>query len=212
MDIQGIIAESGEADQRVAYLCKYLTKAVSETYGEAITPAQQAHMDRLHEQVRWLPCSPDCANWLRYGIQPRHPGPGMTPGRCPKRAHDRENLGLGGRRVLVSRKWTGKTLTDHRADRAEVVREVLEAAGVDTDDLDAHRCSATVRRPDGEPRFLWERLDPTAQDTPTRKQALLASIRERNRWRAQYEDAKRRAGPVHERHSATTTPHAGSAA
>jgi len=28
-----------------------------------------------------------------------------------------ENLGYAGRRVLVSRKWSGKTLDDHRADR-----------------------------------------------------------------------------------------------
>ena len=43
-----------------------------------------------------------CANWLRYGIQPKDPGPGLVPGRCPSPAHDRDNLGLGGRRVLWS--------------------------------------------------------------------------------------------------------------
>jgi hypothetical protein len=39
-------------------------------------------------------------------------------GHCPSKAHDRDHLGLGGRRVLVSRRWTGKTPDEHRADRA----------------------------------------------------------------------------------------------
>jgi hypothetical protein len=55
----------------------------------------------------------------------------MIPGMCPCKAHDRECLGLDGRRVLVSRHWTGKTLTEHKADRAAVVRAVLEEAGID---------------------------------------------------------------------------------
>ena len=45
--------------------------------------------------------NPGCANWLRYGIQPEDCGPGLEHGRC------------GGRRVLVSREWSGKTLGQH---------------------------------------------------------------------------------------------------
>ena len=41
------------------------------------------------------------------------------PGGCKGRAHDADHLGYGGRRVLASRKWSGKTLADHRADRKE---------------------------------------------------------------------------------------------
>ena len=70
--------------------------------------------------MRWLPCSPTCANWLRYDVQPKDAEPGMVPGHCKHKAHDRANLGIGGRRVLVSRKWSGKTLAAHRADRAEL--------------------------------------------------------------------------------------------
>ena len=106
------------------------------------------HIDRLHEHIRWLPCSPACANWLRYGVQPANAGPGLAPGRCPCPAHERENLGLGGRRVLVSRAWTGKTLADHRADRRAVVTQVLEAAGIPTED--AARLAAHHRMPDGQ--------------------------------------------------------------
>jgi hypothetical protein len=39
-------------------------------------------------------------------------------------------VGIGGRRVLVSREWSGKTLSERRADRATVVREALLSAGM----------------------------------------------------------------------------------
>ena len=117
----------------MAYLTKYLTKSISGTCGEEdeLSPAQRRHMRRLQREVRWLPCSPRCWNWLRFGVQPQDAREGMVPGSCPGKAHDPENLGCGGRRVLVSRKWTGKTLKGHAADRAEVVRQVLAAAGID---------------------------------------------------------------------------------
>ncbi|WP_394346868.1 replication initiator [Thermobifida fusca] len=41
----------------------------------------------------------------------------MRPGFCTSKAHRREHLGYAGRRVLVSRKWSGKTLANHKADR-----------------------------------------------------------------------------------------------
>jgi hypothetical protein len=122
-DIKGLLAGTPSADRTVGYLCKYLTKDIASTYDDAdASAARAAHIDRLAEEVRWLPCAPTCANWLRFGFQPKGAGPGMVPGHCKHKAHDRANLGLGGRRVLVSRQWSGKTLTAHKADRAAVVR------------------------------------------------------------------------------------------
>ncbi len=118
----------------------------------------------------------------------------MVPGQCPNKAHDREHLGVGGRRVLVSRKWTGKTLKDHRADRAEVVRQTLAAAGAEVPDLD--RMSTTVTRPDGRPRYEWEYWNPIRSSTPAYRQVLTRSVAERIRWKRAYEAAKARASPV----------------
>ena len=103
-DMRGIIAPSPDADRAVRYLVKYLTKSIADTYSDPDqpNPLLDRHVDRLHAEVRFLPCTPGCANWLRYGIQPDHAGPGLRPGWCPGKAHDRENLGVGGRRVLVS--------------------------------------------------------------------------------------------------------------
>ena len=199
-DMAGIIAPSPDADRAVRYLAKYLTKAVADPLGdEDSTPAREAHIDRLHDQLRWLPCSPRCANWLRYGIQPDQSGPGLVAGRCTSKAHDREHLGCGGRRVLVSRDWSGKTLREHKADRATVVRQALDAAGMLTPDLE--RMAADVLAPDGLPRFVWtdDKPDPT-----TYTLMLLRAVAERQRWRAQYDQAKTAAGAV-DNHSATGT-------
>jgi hypothetical protein len=188
-DLAGIIAPSPDADRAVRYLAKYLTKAVADPLGnQDSTPAREAHIGRLHDQLRWLPCSPRCANWLRYGIQPDQPGPGLAPGRCTSKAHDREHLGCGGRRVLVSRDWSGKTLAKHKADRAAVVREALDAAGMLTPDLE--RMAAGVLSPDGLPRFVWTDDKP---DSTTYTLTLLRAVAEQQRWRAQYNQAKRAA-------------------
>jgi hypothetical protein len=208
LDYQGII---GTADDKVGkaigYLTKYLAKSIADTYGDddEITTSQAMHLDRLHREVRWLPCSPACSNWLRYGVQPHGAEAGMRPGWCPSKAHDRHHLGLGGRRVLVSRQWTGKTLSDHKADRAEVVRQTLAAAGVDMPDTD--RYSAIAQLEDGAPRFIWTTVDrANDDDLPTWHGLMTRGINERIRWRTDYEQAKR-AGPARSDDcSATETP------
>jgi hypothetical protein len=216
-DYQGIIAtDEAQIARAVAYLTKYLTKDIASTYtdpggpddpedGDQLTAAQRAHLNRLHAKVRILPCSPRCANWLRYGVQPKNAHERLTPGQCTAKAHDRRHLGLGGRRVHVSRQWTGKTLTEHAADRAEAVREVLAQAGI-TDTAATDRYSATTPGPDGRPRYVWTRIAHHDQDALTHHQAISAAIAERVAWREQYDAAKNRNGPpAHEWHIYSAT-------
>ena len=190
LDIRGIIAPSQDADRAIRYLVKYLTKSVTEPFTDPdhVDAAYEAHVDRLHAELRFLPCSEGCANWLRYGLQPKQPGPGLVPGKCWKKAHERECLGLGGRRVLVSRKWSGKTLTAHKADRALVVRQVLEEAGLSAPEVD--RLAAEVRTDEGQARFTWTKLEhrPAAYVG-----VILRSVAERRAWRTEYEHAKTQA-------------------
>jgi len=200
VDIAGVIAPSPDADRAVRYLTKYLTKSVAGVLSdEGAGPAVTAHVDRLQAELRWLPCSERCANWLRYGVQPDGAGPGLQAGRCSSKAHDRDHLGLGGRRVLVSRQWSGKTLAVHRADRASVVREALLAAGIVAPETE--RLAADVTLADGSPRFVWTDTRP---DLAVYARVILASIAERQRWREQYAQAKARQ-PVDSR-SATGPP------
>jgi hypothetical protein len=202
LDMAGIDAGTEKADRVIRYLTKYLAKNIADTYTDpdGTDPAYEQHIDRLQEKVRWLPCTPRCANWLRYGIQPEAAGPGLMPGRCAGKAHDRENLGLGGRRILVSRQWSGKTLAGHKADRASVVRQALLASGITAPEIE--RMAATVTLPDGTPRFVWTdtSIDPTSY-----VRVILASIAERLRWRTQYEVAKAAIGVV-DTYSATDRP------
>lgn len=190
VDIQGIIAPSPEADRAIRYLTKYLAKSLGTTYlpdedEEQVAPAYRRHVERMHREVRFLPCSPGCANWLRFGVQPDGAVPGMEPGRCDGKAHEIDNLGLGGRRVLVSRKWSGKTLKQHKADRADVVRAALQEAGITPPE--ARRCAAEVLASDGKPRFVWEDVEAS----PMRYAAVIvAAVDERRRWRNEYEHAK----------------------
>ncbi|HYU02898.1 MAG TPA: replication initiator, partial [Jatrophihabitantaceae bacterium] len=201
-DIQGLIAGQ-QADQAIGYLTKYLTKSIAEGItDDEPSVRQRTHADRLAHEARWLPCSPQCANWLRYGITPKHPHGRMTPGHCDKRAHLPERCGYGGRRVLVSRHWTGKTLTEHSADRREAVRVVLEAAGIELPD--GH--SATELREDGEPRWLYQPVNPGELHGEEYRQALVASVQQRVAWRDQYQRARDGTGPP------DTTSHSATAA
>ena len=191
LDYQGIIATSDDqVSKAIGYLTKYLVKDIGETYGgpDESTPAQLDHMATLHRHVRLLPCSPECANWLRYAVQPKDAEAGMRPGQCPAKAHDRHHLGLGGRRVLVSRQWTGKTLTEHKADRAAIVRATLAEAGIEASDTD--RCSATAIAPDGTPRYAWSPVARDDDDVPTYRRVMADSIAEKVRWHTDYEHAK----------------------
>jgi len=123
---------------------------------------------------------------------------------CASPAHDRENLGLGGRRVPVSRRWSGKTLTEHPAGRREVVAQVLAADGIEAPDAD--RLAADRTLPDGTPRYMWADSDP--HDT-TYVAVIAASLRQAQTWRSQYEHAKtlaaQRGSPPVDPNSATGT-------
>ncbi|WP_051757321.1 replication initiator, partial [Nocardia sp. NRRL WC-3656] len=120
--IKGVIAE--KAGKTIGYVTKYLVKSISEII-EPRSDRAAEHYDRLHAELQNVPCSPRCPVWLEYGIVPQGATGKTIPGRCKGKAHRRDTLGMPGRRVLVSRRWTGKTLPDHKADRAEFVRQML---------------------------------------------------------------------------------------
>jgi hypothetical protein len=157
-----------------------LTKNISQAAGldDYATDAQRDHAHRLHAELQITPCSPRCPVWLLYGVQPKGARHTMTPGRCKGKAHQPEHLGIAGRRVLVSRKWSNKTLDDHRAERGEFVRQLLEQAGIQPG-----------HGPQDGP-YRWERPAPTDPDIPPRPVLLLHAVAERQRWKAEYAAAQ----------------------
>jgi hypothetical protein len=178
--VKGILGGTEEAGRHIGYLTKYLTKTVTQAagLGKRASEAQREHLRRLHAELQTTPCSPRCPVWLLYGIQPKGSRHSITPGRCNGNAHKIEHLGIAGRRVLVSRKWSNKTLDDHRADRAEFVRQLLEAVGIQPS-----------HGPQDGP-YRWERTAPADPDVPPRPVLLLHAVAERQRWKAKYAAAQ----------------------
>ena len=84
---------------------------------------------------------------------------------------------LAGRRVLVSRKWSGKTLADHRADRKAWLVETL---GLEVPDP---------------ARYTWAQVTPGDSDYLPPERRLLHVVADRARWKAALTEARRRAGP-----------------
>jgi hypothetical protein len=182
-DAQGVLAGSRDASRCIGYLTKYLTKQLGDCH-HVQDGAQAAHADLLVQALRYEPCSPRCANWLRYGIQPKNPRPGLRPGYCRGKAHRREHLGYAGRRVLVSRKWSGKTLADHRADRKAWLLSTLGIADPDP------------------ARYAWEPVTPGDPDHMPPAQRMLHVVADRQRWHAALTEARRRPNAPPD-HSAT---------
>jgi hypothetical protein len=173
-DARGVLAGSQDAARCIGYLTKYLTKQVGDCH-QADTDPQRAHAARLAGALRFQPCSPTCANWLRYGIQPKNARPGLAPGACKGKAHDADHLGYAGRRVLVSRKWSGKTLADHRADRKDWLLKTLGTSAIDP------------------ARYVWEPVAPGDPDYLDHARRMLHAIADRARWQAALNEARRRA-------------------
>jgi hypothetical protein len=173
-DAQGVLAGSKDSARCIGYLTKYLTKHVADCH-QAATDAQQAHLDRLTDALRYEPCSPTCANWLRYGVQPKNPRAGQRPGGCKGKAHRREHLGYAGRRVLVSRKWSGKTLADHRGDRKAWLMTTLGISATDP------------------ARYAWEPVAPSDPDHMSHARRLLHVVADRITWKQALDEARRRA-------------------
>jgi hypothetical protein len=173
---EGVLSGSGDADRCIGYLAKYLTKSIDACH-TAATDAQRDHVDRLWQALRYEPCSDRCPNWLLYGVQPQDAHDGQRPGCCKGKAHRREHLGYAGRRVLVSRRWSGKTLADHKADRRAWV---LATLGI------------TPNQPEAD-RYAWESARPEDPDVLPLAHRLLRAVAERVRWRQALDEAKARA-------------------
>jgi hypothetical protein len=194
LDARGIEGGTKDAERAVRYVTKYVTKDLAEQAAPD-SDAQRAHFDRLAAELSVLPCSPSCANWLLYGVQPKGAKNNLVPGRCKGKVHQRRTLGFTGRRVLISRAWSPKTLKDIRDDRRDWVRALLAEHGEagDADEL---------TDPTADPgRYEYRIARPDEPDVPAPEHRLMAAIAARTRWRAALDQAQQRQAAV-----STTTP------
>ena len=77
--------------------------------------------------------------------------------------------------MLVSRKWSGKTLADHRADRKQWLMTTLGISATDPD------------------RFTWEPVAPGDPDYMPHARRLLHVVADRIAWKQALDEARRRA-------------------
>ncbi|WP_422773121.1 replication initiator [Plantactinospora sp. WMMC1484] len=186
VDARGVMPGTTDAERTIRYVTKYITKATGDCHKIA-TERQQRHLDRLWQQLQVTPCTDRCANWLLYGVQPKKAHAKLKPGRCRGKVHQRETLGIGGRRILISRDWSGKTLADHKHDARAWVRALL---GVTTDLASVDDAQGEAAEPI---RHAWELARPDDADVPPLAHRLMRSISERARWRSELLAAKDRA-------------------
>jgi hypothetical protein len=164
-EMRGVEAGTPDAERAIRYVTKYVTKNLADTATPRGAHAR-AHFDRLYAELAVLPCSPSCANWLHYGVQPEGAKPGLVPGRCTGKVHQRDTLGFTGRRVLISRNWSGKTLTDHRHDNHTWVKAILAGHLADRKDDQADE-------PNSPGRYTFEHARPDDPDVPPLQRRLL---------------------------------------
>ncbi|MFF0656062.1 replication initiator [Micromonospora tulbaghiae] len=194
VDARGVMPGTEDAERTIRYVTKYITKHTGDVH-KATTDRQRKHLDRLWQQLQLTPCTERCANWLLYGVQPKKAHAKLKPGRCKGKVHQRDTLGIGGRRILISRDWSGKTLADHKHDVRAWVRALL---GATTDSATAGQLvddqGATAERI----RHAWELARPDDPDVGPLAHRLMRSISERARWRSELLAAKDRAaqGPT----------------
>ncbi|MEH0841902.1 replication initiator [Micromonospora sp. CPCC 205711] len=181
---EGVTPGTVHAQRTIGYITKYITKSAADCH-KADTDRQRDHLDRLWHQLRITPCNERCANWLLYGVQPKKAHGRLQAGRCKGKVHQRATLGIGGRRILVSRDWSGKTLADHRADARAWVRNLL---GVTTGTDDAYPVDQ-----DAPPAYAWELARPDDPDIPPLQHRLLRALSQRAQWRAALLAARDRA-------------------
>ncbi|WP_433054218.1 replication initiator [Dactylosporangium sp. CS-033363] len=174
---EGVNANGQDAERAIGYITKYITKSAADCHA-ITTDRQRDHLERFWRELRITPCSDRCANWLLYGIQPKKAHARLRPGNCKGRVHQRSTLGIGGRRILVSRDWSGKTLADHRYDAKAWVRSLL---GVDAPE------------PESTAPVAWELARPNDPDLLPMRHRLLKALAQRIQWRNALTAARDRA-------------------
>jgi hypothetical protein len=189
VDAQGVMPGTEHATRTIGYITKYVTKSAADCH-RPDTDRQRQHLDRLWEALRITPCNERCANWLLYGVQPKKAHARLHPGRCKGKTHQRATLGIGGRRILVSRDWSGKTLADHRADTRAWVRALL---GVTTD---AEHAEPVGDFPEPVTAYAWEMANPQDPDLAPIGHRLLRALSHRIQWRSALLSARDRAAQL----------------
>ena len=173
-DAQGVLAGSKDASRCIGYLTKYLTKHVGDCHRPAPktrprTPTGSPKRSDMSRARR--PARTGCAT----GSSRRTPGRACGQAAARERPTAASISAMAGGRVLVSPKWSGKTLADHRGDRKAWLTGMLGLRATDPT------------------RYTWEPVKPGDPDHMPNGQRLLHVVADRIQWQTALEQARRRA-------------------
>jgi hypothetical protein len=95
-------------------------------------------------------------------------------------------LGVKGRRVLVSRDWSGKSLADHRYDQAAWRRQLVRVTPGLEDEIDEEMWARieAARNGGGPAPISWELARPGDPDVPDMARRLMLMIDTHQRFKA----------------------------
>lgn len=181
-EVKGVQGGTKDAQRCIRYVTKYVTKDIAEQANPR-GDAQRAHFDRLHEELSTLPCSPTCANWLLYGVQPDKAKPGLVPDGAPAKSTSGQRSAspvVGCLSPAVVRQDpVGPTRRQPR------VGPRGQAGAVDGEHED---------QADEQPRYSFELAKPGDPEVPPIEHRILRAISTRTRWRQALQQARQR-GP-----------------
>ena len=184
---KGILGGTEEAGRHIGYLTKYLTKSTGEVV-EADTARLRDHHDRLHAELSVTPCSPRCAVWLLYGIQPQ--------GR-EQQDHCR-GTARGGRIGGPRSACRGGGCWCRGSGREDARRPQGRPEGLRRGRR--WRRSGSRSRNRTRARLVWRKVEPGDPQVPPRPHLVMHAIAERITWKAEYDRALlAAAGPPGER-------------
>jgi hypothetical protein len=98
---EGVTPGDRNLDRTIGYITKYITKSAADCHA-VTTDRQAAHLERLWRELRVMPCSGRCANWLLYGIQPKNAHGKLRPGGCKGRRDRDKKLNAAIAEMLMS--------------------------------------------------------------------------------------------------------------
>ena len=173
-DAQGVLAGSRDSARCIGYLTKYLTKQSPTATRPDRRPAE--HAERLADALRYEPCSPTCANWLRYGVQPQAPrARACAPAGAP------------------ARPTAGSTSATPGAASWSPANGPARPSPTTAPTAKPGSCETLGLTEPDPARYTWEPVTPGDPDHMPPAQRLLHVVADRQRWHAALAMARARA-------------------
>ncbi|WP_371688602.1 replication initiator [Micromonospora sp. KC207] len=108
VDARGVMPGTGDAERTIRYVTKYITKNTGDCHRRP--PTGNGHTSTGSGSNSGSPRAPTGAPTGCSTRPPKKAHAKLKPGRCKGKVHQRDTLGIGGRRTLI--RWLGELEQD----------------------------------------------------------------------------------------------------